>query len=325
MPNARSGPPARNTWRSRLAHVAAHTSTTPLGVHAAARTAAASTSESIDFSRTFLTFRIDTMKKETLTSGHSRRADEAREFTLNNARIPIECIADVTHVASGSSQRIAMGASCKTEACFVKGDIWRGAAEGLSADFVPIGSLDADAWLVIKTYDTVGKTVPISAGPQAGQPQPDRQLLKASEALDTLRIDVQRHPATEQPDAETLIAAGLHNTVFVCRTAYSTSDGAYDIVLHYPCKTVNLNEREVVYQPDTGPVLFFPTLSAATAPGDVVATAELAYVAWNGNFPGFAEFLVRAPAEVAPGVFTQHYCESVRVEPAKNAMYALIH
>ena len=74
---------------------------------------------------------------------------------VNNARIPLECIADVTHVASGRTQRIAMGASCKTEACFVPEDIWRGAAEGLSADFVPIGSLDSDAWLVVKSYDTV--------------------------------------------------------------------------------------------------------------------------------------------------------------------------
>ena len=81
----------------------------------------------------------------------------------------------------------------------------------------------------------------------------------------------------------------------------------------------------MVYQPDTGPVLCFPTLSGATLPSDVIATAELAYVAWNGNYPGFAEFLVRAPAEVAPGVFTQHYCKSMRVEPAENTMYALIH
>jgi len=243
---------------------------------------------------------------------------------VNNARIPLECIADVTHVASGRTQRIAMGASCKTEACFVPEDIWRGAAEGLSADFVPIGSLDSDAWLVVKSYDTVGKSVPISDGPEKGQPQPDRQLEKASDALDTLRIDVKAAAATVQEEAEELIAAGLENKVFVCRTAYSTEDGAYDIVLTYPCKTINLNDREMVYQPDTGPVLFFPTLSAATDPADVVATSELAYVAWNGNFPGFAEFLVRAPAEVAPGVMTQHYSQSVRVEPAQNTLFSLV-
>jgi hypothetical protein len=46
-------------------------------------------------------------------------------------------------------------------------------------------------------------------------------------------------------------------------------------------------------------------------------------VAFNGNHPGFAEFLVRAPAKVAPGVKTMHYSQSVRVEPAVNSVYAL--
>ena len=38
---------------------------------------------------------------------------------------------------------------------------------------------------------------------------------------------------------------------------------------------------------------------------------------------GFAEFLVRAPAEVAPGVFTQHYSRPYRVEPAINSVLSL--
>jgi hypothetical protein len=188
----------------------------------------------------------------------------------------MECIADVTHAATGQTQRIVMGASCKTEACFVDSDIWRGAADGLSADFVPIGSNDADAWLIVKTYDTLGKFIPVSVGPKQGQPQPDRQLERASEALDTLRLDVKAHPATEMTHPVQLISAGMSNRVLVCRTDYSTEDGAYSVSLHYPCKTINLNDREMVWQPDTGPVLFFPTLSAAVAPADVVATCELA-------------------------------------------------
>ena len=42
---------------------------------------AADTTESVDFSRTFMTFRIDSLKKEVLTSGHSRRGDEERLFS----------------------------------------------------------------------------------------------------------------------------------------------------------------------------------------------------------------------------------------------------
>ena len=43
----------------------------------------ADTTESVDFSRTFMTFRIDSLKKEVLTSGHSRRGDEERLFSVH--------------------------------------------------------------------------------------------------------------------------------------------------------------------------------------------------------------------------------------------------
>ena len=264
-----------------------------LAAHVVGGGTSASSPSTVDFSRSFLTFRIDMSKKASLTSGHSARPGEEMATTVNNARIPMECIADVTHATTGAKQRIVMGASCKTEACFVPNDIWRGAADGLSADFVPIGSIDADRWLTVKTYDTIGKSVPISAGPQTGQPQPDRQLEKASEALDTLRLDIAPQSATEMTNAAQAVSAGLCNRVFVCRTEYETPDGAYRVALTYPCKTINLNDREMIWQPDTGPVLFFPTLSAAVAPADVVSVAELAFVAFNSNHPGFAEFLVR--------------------------------
>ena len=49
----------------------------------------ADTTESVDFSRTFMTFRIDSLKKEVLTSGHSRRGDEERLFSAcSRSRLP---------------------------------------------------------------------------------------------------------------------------------------------------------------------------------------------------------------------------------------------
>ena len=79
----------------------------------------------------------------------------------------------------------------------------------------------------------------------------------------------------------------------------------------------------MVFQPDTGPVLFFPDIDAIHDPDDLVGTAQLAYVAWNGNNPGWAEFLVRRPAQVAPGVATQHYSQSVRVDGVTNSLTTL--
>ena len=49
---------------------------------------AADTTESVDFSRTFMTFRIDSLKKEVLTSGHSRRGDEERLFSARTRSLP---------------------------------------------------------------------------------------------------------------------------------------------------------------------------------------------------------------------------------------------
>ena len=48
----------------------------------------ADTTESVDFSRTFMTFRIDSLKKEVLTSGHSRRGDEERLFSARTRSLP---------------------------------------------------------------------------------------------------------------------------------------------------------------------------------------------------------------------------------------------
>lgn len=130
----------------------------------------------VDFARSFLTFRIDQLKKEPITAGHSFKAGETRVFNLNNARVPLECIADLVHKPTGGSQRVVLGASCKTERCFVPEGVWFGADEGLAADFVPVGSssnTSTPQWLVIKTYDTVGKAVPIASGPNAGTPQPN--------------------------------------------------------------------------------------------------------------------------------------------------------
>eukprot|EP01051_Picozoa_sp_SAG22_P024630 SAG22_NODE_6915_length_795_cov_1.527299_1_plen_237_part_10 len=235
----------------------------------------------------------------------------------------MECIADLRHKPTGSAQRVVLGASCKTERCFVPDGVWMGAEDGLSADFAPIGSQSktaAEQWLVLKTYDTVGKSVPVSAGPNKGQPQPDRQLETVASALDSLRLDVRQAAGTSLPDAGSVIAAGLANEVLVCRSSWETA--SWHVSLTYPCKTINLNERQMVYQPDTGPVLYFPDIDTL-GPDEVIGAAQLAYVAWNGNHPGWAEFLVQAPATVAPGVETQHYSLPVRVDAVANSIVQL--
>ena len=91
-------------------------------------------------------------------------------------------------------------------------------------------------------------------------------------------------------------------------------DGPYTAVIEYPVKTINANERDWVFQTDTGPHLF-PDLSRG--PDDLLGGMQLAYSAFNA--PDWIEFIVRAPTEIAEGIWVWHYSQPVRRD-AKNEM-----
>ena len=80
---------------------------------------------------------------------------------------------------------------------------------------------------------------------------------------------------------------------------------------------MNAIERDVVYQTDTGPVLF-PDLSAE--PADMLSRLELAFAAFN--CPAWIEFLVRTPTPVSEEIRVQHYSKPVRLD-AKNEVIRL--
>ena len=93
----------------------------------------------------------------------------------------------------------------------------------------------------------------------------------------------------------------------MARTSYG--NGRCEVEIEYPVKTVNANERDVLFQPDTGPVLV-PDL--AREPGDLIGSLQLAFIAFH-RFD-WAELLVRVPVPVAEGVEVHHYAESVRID-----------
>ena len=100
--------------------------------------------------------------------------------------------------------------------------------------------------------------------------------------------------------------AVLANEILVARTAYQ--DERYRVLIEYPIKTVNANERDWVFQPDTGPILL-PDLNRA--PTDLLGGMELAYIAFNQA--DWAEVVVRLPTSVAPGVNVYHYSQAARI------------
>jgi hypothetical protein len=255
----------------------------------------------IEFSRSFLTFRIDTLKKPPATVSHEP------PFTLNNVRIPIECRCRIIEKASGDSEDFVLGASCKTERVGVDRDVWTHP----NADFTPIFSQKQG--LLIKTFDHIQRHVafyPASAGMQ-----PDRQIVLLEEAFDRTSIDLSYVEGELLSSAEQINKAILNNEPMTATTRINTD--RYEAVLDYPVKTINANERDNIYQTDTGPVML-PDLSRNS--DEMIEGFQLAYSAFSD--PGWIEFIVREPVKIAQGVNVYHYNRPERLD-AQNQLFRL--
>lgn len=257
--------------------------------------------QAIDFGRSFVTWRIDSLKKPPATASHEP------PYALNNARVPIECRCKITERRSGRAYEFVLGANCKTERVGVERDLWTQP----NADFVPVAS--RDWFLAIKSFDRVGVRVPLYP-PSLGM-QPERQLVRVAKAFETLRIDIAMVEGRTLVKNKEIVRAVLDNRPIVATTSLESE--RYTALLEYPIKTINANERDGVFQPDTGPIAF-PDL--ALEPDELIRGFELAFVAYNTA--DWAEFLLRCPVTIADGVAVYHYARSVAL-PARNQLVAV--
>jgi hypothetical protein len=263
----------------------------------------ASSMQVCDFAHSFLTFRIDLLKKQPITVSHKP------PFTLNNARLPLECRCQVTFPDSGQTREYVLTASCKTERVNVPEDIWTQPNADMCAVATP------EDFLIIKSWDRNNKGVKLYP-PSLGD-QPERQVTTVAEALDRLRIDVRLIEGKVLEKTEQIVEAVHANRPLVSRTEYTTDDGLH-VLLEYPVKTINASERENFYQIDTGPVLF---VSPPGGQGEnPIARLRHAFIAHNA--PDWAELLVNVPTPLADGISVNHYSKAVRVT-AKNSMMVL--
>ena len=251
-----------------------------------------------DFNRSFFTFRIDTLVKQPLTVTHKP------PFSLNNARIPIECRCVVTEKATDQAQSFVLGASCKTERVGVESGIWLEP----NADFCPIFS--DDRYLSLKTYSQVGTTMDLF--PPGSGSQSDRQTGLIDDTYDSVKIDMTECEGTPLDSAQEIVEAVLANQNLVART--ELENDRYHALIEHPVKTINANERDWIYQTDTGPVLF-PDLSVE--PGEMLTSLELAYSAFN--CPDWIEFIVRRVTPTTSDVSVYHYSDAVRCD-SRNQM-----
>ncbi len=255
-----------------------------------------------DFSRSFATFRLDFEKKPPATVSHQP------PYSLNNARIPIESRCRITDRQSGNLQTFVLGASCKTERVGVERNVWTEP----NADFTPIFS--DDRFLNIKTFAQAGMQVDLF--PPGSGKQSERQIGVIDEVFDSVRIDVATCDGERLDCAQTIVNAVLENKVLVAETTLKTD--RYTAVLDFLVKTINANERDWIYQTDTGPHLF-PDLSVE--PDQLLESMQLAFSAFN--CPDWTEFLVRAPTEITEGIQVYHYSRNVRFD-CQNRIYCVV-
>ena len=252
-----------------------------------------------DFSRSFIRWRHDTLKKELMT------ASRPPPTTLNNVRMPVECLAMVSR--GTQREEFALGTSCKTEQVFVERDVWMQP----NADMCAV--LGAGQFLIIKRWDKVDKgemLYPPSLGVQ-----PERQCVDPVAAFETHGLAIRRHAARKLGTIEDVLTALDSDRRVVSRTTFAANGG--EVTLEYPVKTVNYSERHRYYQVDTGPILF---------PGDptgpnVIEQFHLAFVAHLGS--DWAEFLVSRPTPLAGLPVAVHHFSQIRRVHAQNSLWVV--
>jgi len=258
-----------------------------------------SQSQVCDFARSFIRWRHDTTKRKMLTV--------AREppTTLNNVRMPIECLATV--VRGGRRQEFALGTSCKTEQVFVERDVWMEP----NADMCAVAG--DGQFLIIKRWDRVDKGVMLHP-PSLGV-QPERQCVDPAAAFETQSLALRRCAAHPLATIASVIETLNSDRPVVARTTCTIPDG--EVILEYPVKTVNFSERHHYYQVDTGPVLYFGEPTGK----NLIEHFHLAYVAHLGG--DWAEFLVSQPTPLAGLPVAVHHYSGVRRVEAQNSLWAV--
>jgi hypothetical protein len=259
--------------------------------------------QTIDFGRSYLTFRIDLEAQAAITLSH------VPPTTVNNARIQLECVCSIEHKQSQVTTQYVLGASCKTERVGASQDLWTEP----NADFCLIAS--QEDFLIIKSWQK--RDLQIPRYPANLGLQTERQSGKVSEAWASFRLDIRPVSGHALQSPEAIIEATFRNSPLVARTEYS--DGDFNVRLEYPVKTFNVSEKEMIYQTDTGPLMipdFSPQRLSSMSP--LVECFDLGYSAFN--CPDWIELILNVPTPLVPSLTVDHYSKVRRIERVKNTL-----
>jgi hypothetical protein len=210
-------------------------------------------------------------------------------------------------------------ASCKAEHTFARGDLFI----KNNYDFTPVFGRDLTSVMFRRFaahhhhYRQLGNidTEPLLTW---GEPRFHIDITESSELL---------------PSAREIIAATQRGAYLVAQTEFADSDRGLHVILEYPVKTINTNEKQEMYQVDTGPIVFPYIRNGDT---DFRNTLHLCYIAFN-NFEK-SEVIVETPTsifdhipvalsagqnpEVNKHFMVDHYCD-IRSLDATHRIYSI--
>lgn len=236
-----------------------------------------------------------------------RCLDYGRSFVRNTAafnavRMWIESRTTIIDTKSGSRTEYYQCGACKAENTFAERDLFKQD----NYDFTPVFG---GGWnLILRRHS--------SARPTYRQIRTQEDGWGVSELILPPPANI-----TELDTRKKIWDAVVMGLPIVTQTELHNAETGLSAVIECPVKTMNVREKDLAYQTDTGPVCF-PDLAKRHVPQ--IESLNLAYIAFNAE--DFADFVVEAETPIlADGkevLSVYHYSKLVSL-PAKNRVLAI--
>ncbi|MEX0820083.1 MAG: hypothetical protein WD070_10845 [Pirellulaceae bacterium] len=260
---------------------------------------------SLDFPRSYLRFYLDFENRQPISISHPS------PVRTNRTRIALEARCRLTHRPTRTTSSYVLSAACKTEHVGgTIGNLWMQP----NADCIFILG-DNGEFAVHKSWYRNDPGVMLE--PATLGVQPERQTFRIDENFDECRCELREVPATILSGYDAVAAAVLGDRPLVSRIEYE--DGDYEICIEQPVKTINLAERDRLFQTDTGPIIV-PDLRGERIERErhFVGVFDLAYSAFHKD--DWAEVILRKPTPVSDNVTVNHYSEPRLLRPTRNSL-----
>ena len=259
-----------------------------------------------DFSRSFVTFRMDLDQKP------PKMISAPPPYKINQARMQLACVCTIEGPGFDGARTYVLSESCKSEVVGAEADLFTRP----NADMCLIA--DKCEFMVIKSW--ASRSIHANYINQGQAAQPERQAEAVEDVTVRFNIYLKETNARPLETIDDIIAATVQNHPLVARIEYEDQD--HQICLDHPVKTFNLNEVDGVYQTDTGP-LIVPDLRRERLEMNhrFIEVFDQAYAAFDAS--NWVDFIFNAPTEVGPDIFVNHYNVMRRVNNTRNTLYAL--